>query len=233
MSTADDMRKLTGEIISSYEARIAAVCLIIDTTHQLLDDFKEKRLAMSLQLKETLAQGKSLRKKDFDTMMKDIMDAHEARESEARIVLKTYLEEQKQAAAAIRDNLAQTQRGDMKADADNIQVSRKMLADIQASQQAREEEVRAMLLAFRNEHKLLAESLHSLLEKGAALRIRDVKVMLESMRAQRTQWRAEIKQAAGQWSDLVSSMAAKRAESRHGGRATAAHAPGYCVTNIV
>ncbi|MCX7003889.1 MAG: hypothetical protein NTV22_11525 [bacterium] len=198
----------------------------------MLDDFKEKRLAMSLQLKETLAQGKSLRKKDFDTMMKDIMDAHEARESEARMVLKTYLEEQKQAAAAIRDNLAKTQRG-AKADADNIQNSRKMLADIQASQQAREEEVRAMLLAFRNEHKLLAESLHGLLEKGAALRIRDVKVMLESMRAQRTQWRAEIKQAAGHWSDLVSSMAAKRAESRNGGRATAAHAPGYCVTNSV
>ena len=75
MNNAEDMRKLTEEIVSSYESRISAVCTIIDNTHQMLDDFREKRSAMSTQLRETLAKEDSLRKKDFDIMMKEILES--------------------------------------------------------------------------------------------------------------------------------------------------------------
>ena len=190
------MRKLTEEIISSYESRISAVCMIIDNTHQLLDDFREKRSEMSMQLKETLSNGKSLRKKDFDNMMKDITESQETRETETRNLLKTYLDEQKEAAKIIRESLEKHKGDCVNGEAGGINDFRKVITDIQASQKKREEQVRDMLTAFRNDHKMLSESLRSLLEKGTALRIRDVKTMLENIRSKRTEWREEIKQTA-------------------------------------
>lgn len=230
MNNAEDMRKLTEEIITSYESRISAVCMIIDNTHQLLGDFREKRSAMSMQLKETLSHGKSLRKKDFDNMMKDIMESQEARENETRNLLKTYLDEQKEAAKTIRENLEKHKTDRIEGEADGINDFRKIITDIQASQKSREEEVKNMLTTFRSGHKMLAESLRSLLEKGTAVRIRDVKIMLENIRSKRMQWREEIKQSASHWRRLNSIMADKRAEERDNiYMATAETAPGFSV----
>jgi hypothetical protein len=232
MNNIEEMRKLTEEIVSSYESRISAVCTIVDNTHQLLDDFSEKRSGMSMQLKETLAHGKSLRKKDFDSMMKDILGPQETMENETRNLLKTYLDEQKEAARIIRENLEKHKEGGVKGEADGIEDFRKVITDIQASQKTREKEVREMLASFRNDHKMLAESLRSLLEKGTAIRIRDVKIMLENIRSKRMQWREEIKQTANNWSEFASSMAVKRAERRNSYMATAETAPGFTV-NII
>ncbi len=232
MNNAEDMRKLTEEIISSYESRISAVCMIIDNTHQLLDDFREKRSEMSMQLKETLSNGKSLRKKDFDNMMKDITESQETRETETRNLLKTYLDEQKEAAKIIRENLEKHKGDCVNGEVDGINDFRKIITDIQASQKKREEQVRDMLTAFRNDHKMLSESLRSLLEKGTALRIRDVKAMLENIRLKRTEWREEIKQTASHWRGLAGTMAAKRAENRNTYMATAETVSGFSV-NII
>jgi hypothetical protein len=229
VSNAEDMRKLAVEIISSYESRISAVCAIIDNTHQLLDDFKEKRSAMSIQIKETLAHEKSLRKKDFDTMMKDIVESQETMENETRILLRTYLDEQKEAAKTIRENLEKHKEDGVTGESDRINDFRKLITDIQVTQKSREEEVRDMLTTFHNDHKMLSESLRSLLEKGTTIRIRDVKIMLENMRSKRMQWREEVKQAASQWSELAGSMAVKREERRNAYMATAETAPGFSV----
>ena len=229
MNGAEEMRKLTEEIISSYESRISAVCAIVDDTHQLLDDFKEKRGAMSTQLKETLAHGKSLRKKDFDTMMKDIVESQETMENETKVLLKTYLDEQKEAAKTIRENLEKHKEVGVTGEVERIDDFRKIITGIQTSQKSREEEVRDMLVNFRNDHKMLSDSLRSLLEKGTAVRIRDMKIMLEDIRSKRAQWREEIKETASHWSKLVSYMAAKRAENRNAYMATAETAPGFSV----
>jgi len=65
MGIADDMKKLTKEVVFSYESRISEVGIIIDNTYRILEEFKTKRNEMNSELKETLAAGESLRKKDF------------------------------------------------------------------------------------------------------------------------------------------------------------------------
>ncbi len=227
MSNAEDMLKLTEEIISSYESRISSVCTIIDNTHQMLDDFKENRGTMSMQLKEALAHGKSLRKKDYDNMMKDIVESQEIMEDEARVLLKTYLDEQKDAAKTIRENLAKHKVDGVTGEAGRINNFRTIITDIQASQKTREEEVRNMLTTFRNDHKMLSESLRSLLKKGTEVRIRDVKIMLENIRSKRMQWQEEAKQTASRWREMAISLAAKRAERRNTYMATTETTPSF------
>ena len=72
MGIAEDMKRVAQDIVSSYQSRVSTVATIIDNTHQILEDFKTRRNEMSNHLKETLAKEESLRKKDFDNMMKDV-----------------------------------------------------------------------------------------------------------------------------------------------------------------
>ena len=217
MGIADDMKRIAQEIVSSYESRISTVGTIIDNTHQILGDFKIKRDEMSSQLKQTLANEESLRKKDFDNMMKDILVHQEDRENQARDLLKTFFEEQKEIAQVIKRNLAEGE--------EKVRISgfKKMLEDIQARQKARENEVSVMLKEFQTEYKEIAESLRSLLDKGEAIRIKDFKEMLKNIRSRQEERTKEVRakldefskerqDMASQWHKLTVVMAKKRVE---------------------
>ena len=221
MGLAEDMRILAQEIVSSYESRISTIGLIIDNTHQILEEFKTKRNEMSSDLKETLAKEESLRKKDFDNMMKDILSSQDGREKEVRDLLKTFLAEQKEIAETIKKNLAEGEK---------VRISdfRKMLKDIQARQKARENEVSTMLKEFQKEYKEMAESLRALLDKGEAIRIKDFKEMLKNIRSRQIEREKEVKKRldefrkerqdmASEWRELTVVMAKKRANSLKGG----------------
>jgi len=215
MGIADDMKRVAKEIVSSYESRISAVGTIIDNTHQILEDFKNKRNEMSNQLKETLATGESLRKKDFDNMMKDILARQDEREKQVKELLKTYLEEQRDMAVALKNALAE---------GESIRISdfKTMLQDIQARQKEREEEISKMLKDFREEHEEMAQNLRSLLDKGERSRIEDFKEMLKGIRTRQKEreeetkrmlegYQKEHKEMAAQWQKLALTMAERRA----------------------
>lgn len=217
MGIAEDMKRVVQEIVSSYGSRISTVGIIIDNTHQLLDDFKTKRNEMNNQLKETLAKEESLRKKDFDNMMKDTLSHQDEREKQVRDLLRNFLEEQKETAETIKDNLAE---------AENVRIDdfKKMLQDIQVRQKIRENEVSTRLKEFQKEYKEMAESLRSLLNKGETMRIKDFKEMLKDIRSRQiereeevrkrlAEFRREQQDMASQWHRLTIVMAKNRADS--------------------
>ena len=221
MGIAEDMKRIAEEIVSSYQSRISTVAMIIDNTHQLLEDFKNKRNEMSNHLKETLAKEESLRKKDFDNMMKDILSHQDEREKEVKELLKTFFEEQKEIAQAIKRNLA---------DGEKVKISdfKNSLKDIQARQKARENEVSVMLKEFQTEYKEMAESLRSLLDKREAIRISEFKVTLKNIRSRQIErakevrtrldeFRKERQDGLLEWNRLTAVMAEKRVESQKGG----------------
>ncbi|MBU4345763.1 MAG: hypothetical protein KKH29_00365 [Candidatus Omnitrophica bacterium] len=184
MGIVDDMKRVAEEIVSSYQARISEVATLIDNTHQLLEDFKTKRNEMSNQLKETLARQESLRKKDFDYMMQNVLSHQDKREKEVKELLKTFFEEQKEVAEIIKKSLT---------GAEKIRIDdfKKMLQDIQAKQRTRENEVSVTLKEFQTEYKEMAESLRSLLDKREAIRVSEFKVMLKDIRSRQIE-RAEV-----------------------------------------
>ena len=221
MGIADDMKRLAKEIVSSYESRISEVGIIIDNTYRVLEDFKTKRNEMSNQIKETLAKGESLRKKDFDSMMEEILSHQEGREKQVRDLLRTFLEEQKEMAQTIKKNLSEGEKV-------RINDFKKMLQDIQARHKAREKEVSMMLKEFQKEHKEMAESLRSLLDKGEAIRIKDFKEMLKNIRSRQVkreeevrkkldEFRKERQDMVSEWRELTVVMAKKRSDSLKGG----------------
>ena len=214
MGKIEDMSKLTEEIISSYESRIFTVGSIVDDTHQVIDDLRAKRNIMSSKLKETLAQEGSLRKKDFDNMMKDLFSIQEEREKEVRDLLKTYLEEQKETAKTIRENFKKNETARIAGEKIRGNDFRKMLEDIRTKQTSRESEVCEMLKEFRKEHKETSESFRNLLSKEEGVRVKDVKMMLKNVNAKRMENKEEIKEAASQWRELTGVMSEKRAERR-------------------
>lgn len=216
MGITEDMKRVADEIVSSYQSRISEVAAIIDNTHQLLEDFKTKRNEMSNQLKETLAKEESLRKKDFDNMIGEILSHQDEREQQVKGLLKTFFEEQKEIAETIKKNLSEGQKV-------RINDFKKMLQDIQARQKARENEVSTTLKEFQEDYKETAESLRSLLNKGEAIRIKDFKEMLKQMRLRQVERKEEVKKRldgftkeqqdmASEWYKITKTMAEKRAK---------------------
>jgi hypothetical protein len=191
--------------------------MIIDNTHQILDDFKTKRNEISNQLKETLAKEESLRKKDFDNMMGDILSNQDEREKQVKGLLRTFLEEQKDMAETIKDNFAEGEKM-------RIDDFKKMMQDIQVRQKIRENEVSTRLKEFQKEYKEMAESLRSLLNKGETMRIKDFKEMLKDIRSRQVEreeevrkrlaeFRREQQDVASHWHRLTIVMAKNRADS--------------------
>jgi len=223
MAVVEDMKRVAEEIVSSYQSRISTVATIIDNTHQILDDFKIKRNEISNQLKETLARGESLRKKDFDNMMKDILSHQDEREKRVKELLKTFFEEQKEVAEIIKKSLTGVEKI-------RIDDFKKMLQDIQAKQRIRENEVSVMLKEFQTEYKEMAESLRSLLDKREAIRIKDFKDVMGNIRSRQMERAKEVRtrlpacrqgrDESGkerqdgllEWNRLTAVMAEKRAE---------------------
>ena len=179
MGIAEEMRKIAENVIFAYQSKIPEVAAIIDNTSQILEDFKIQRNEMSSQLKEILAKEESLRKKDFDKMMQDIISWQDKSEKEVKNLLKTFFDEQKDIAELVRKNLT----GEEKIKIDDF---RKRLKDIQAMQKSREKEVSAALRRFLAEYKQMAASLGSLLNKGETVRIKDLKEMVKDIRTRQT-----------------------------------------------
>jgi len=221
MGIAKDMKKVAQEITYSYQARISTVAAIIDDTHLLLEDFRNRRNEMSSQLKETLAREESLRRKDFDNMINDILVAQDEREKQVKNLLKTFFQEQREIAETIRKNLSEGQRV-------RIDEFKKILQDIQVKQKARENEVNTTLREFQKEYKEMAESLRSLLDKGEAIRIKDFKDTIKNIRIRQIGRANEVKtrmdeskkerqNTASQWHNLTVAMAEKRTSGLEGG----------------
>ncbi len=187
MQTTDDMRRITEEIVSSYESRVANVAMIIDNTHKIIENFKNIRNDMSNHLKERLAKEGFLRKKDFDNMLKNVLLMQDRREEEVRDLLKTFLEEQKEMAEIIKKQLA----GENKVKLEDFQ---NLLDRIRTRQTQRGNEVNLMLKNFHEEYEEMTKSLYDLLQKGEAVRIQDLKSILKNIHAKQMNRSNEVRE---------------------------------------
>ena len=204
MLLAEDMNKIINNILHSYEARIWSIGSIFDTTHQILQGFqdvlldtREEREKIRVELRESLANNESLRRKDFDNMMQSILSTQEEREKEVRNLLNQYLNEQREMAQALRENLESVNDSLAKGETQRLKGFQEMIKEILAKQDKRKEEITSRLKEFQKEQNMLAASLKELLAKGKELRIRDFKSMLKESKAQHKE-RISLQQERGE-----------------------------------
>jgi hypothetical protein len=185
------MKDIVNDVISFYEARIQGIGAVFDTTHQILEGFqdsfldtKQEREKVNAELRENLARNESLRKKDFDNMMRGILLTQDEREKEVRNLLRDYFNDQKNIAQALRENLRRFKDSLAKGEAERVKEFQEMIKEILAKQDERKDEVTSKLKEFQKEQHEMAKRLKELLAKGRELRIKDFKSMLKEFKVQ-------------------------------------------------
>ena len=129
------------ELITSYESRIATVEELMTTAYQAtetsggsFDILDEERERLKTGLQKTLARNCSLRKRDFDCLLEQLLSdfnknrvAIPEEQSRVREKVKEYLDEQKQLANYLRQQLVElvqekTAKGSLDAIIGNIRA---------------------------------------------------------------------------------------------------------------
>lgn len=166
-----DLRDLAEDIIIAHDTRVKIVGEIIDDTHRMMANFKTKREQMAVELQKLLAKGESLRKKDFERMMIDIIDVHAKREEEVREMLESFRREEEEVQEKLRNLLK-------KGEEVRIKDFKKMMTEIKHGQEKRiratnesvtdqlqrmQEEVHTMLDNFKTERQSVASAWHQIL----------------------------------------------------------------------
>jgi hypothetical protein len=192
MSLAEGMKDIAENIFSSYETRSRSIGSLFDMTHQILEGFqssffetRQEREKINDQLRESLTKNESLRRKDFDRMMRGILSAQEDRERQVRGELNSYLAEQREMFHALGDNLAKFKDALAGGEAQRIKEFQSLVQEILAKQDERKNEVTSELIKFQKQQQELAHTLKELLAKGCELRIKDLKRTLGEFQARR------------------------------------------------
>ncbi|MBU3895947.1 hypothetical protein KKG36_01335 [Patescibacteria group bacterium] len=160
---------LSQEIIELYDKIVDRVVALQKESRQTLEGFKEEQRELRENLKGNLAKGESLRKKDFDNLIGDIIDKRKQRERDVSLMLEQFKKEEEEMANNLRrllDNGEEIRIKDFK----------KMLSTIRTRQEERKPEVEeltkaadhikgevvTMLEQFKKEREEMATSWRSL-----------------------------------------------------------------------
>ncbi|MFH1392342.1 MAG: hypothetical protein ABIG90_01490 [bacterium] len=146
--------KIAKDIVASYKARIKVIGAIAEDTQRLLEEFKEKREQISRELKEALAKHESLRKKDFDKMMEDILITQEEREHKVKKMLADFHIEGMVVVRNLNDMLKKGEKLRLK-------DFKKTLAKIKQEQEVRQKQTPSRI---KQELKTMQTEVHQMLE---------------------------------------------------------------------
>jgi DNA-binding ferritin-like protein len=166
-----NLNNIAADIIASAEARIGVVREIVEDTHQMMSDFKERRETMSKELRETLAKCESLRKKDFDRMMSEIVARQNKREEEVRRMLEDFRKEEEMVTEQLRNLLQKGEevrirdfkkmmQGIRRKQENNVKETNVSIAD---ELQSMQREVHIMLENFKQERQSVATAWYEML----------------------------------------------------------------------
>ncbi len=232
-----DLKKIVEDAISSYEKKVESISTIFDPTPLILSnlqesihDSKEEREKINHQLRDILAKGEHLRKKDFDNMMQRILSTQDQREKEVRHLLKNYFNEQKTIAHSLREGLEKFRDSLGHGEVARVKEFQGMIGEILAKQNGRKNEIVSKLKEFQKEQGGLAIRLKELLAKGNSLRIRDFKSMVKEFRVQREQRLALQKKRKEEVARMLTSFREVRRRDVSSSKAT--HSAPFATKNL-
>jgi hypothetical protein len=177
MRVKEDLKTLANSILDSYEMRVSTVNALMEQSYHLFRDYQSELEEMIDLLKANLAKAKSLRKTDFDRMMRGIMERRRSQGEEAEKVFKLFQEEEAVMIGRLRKIIVSGSRSSL----EDVEAIRE---DILKRQKERENSIIRVLKRFQVEQEELKIALKSLLSKGECVKIKDFKLMLRSLRAQ-------------------------------------------------
>lgn len=174
MASLDKMRETAEEMVASYVARLTAVSQIINDANELLNRGRVERSFLENSLRNILAETSSLRKKDFDEMMAEVMGEQNVREEAIRAALKRFVDEQTALANRLKDELKMG----------NIEHIR----SIQSAIETGLGQTMQLITDLKNEEQALLRRLKILVKMGPKLKVTDFKRAVKEMRSNLIAW---------------------------------------------
>ncbi len=176
MGDSDELRiKKIQNAFQSSENIKESCHILVDSVENSLEYLRERRTVVSSRLCEALAKKESLRKKDYNNIMDDIYRLLEEKENNAKINFLNYIEDQKQFTQSLKNIILNITDYNIAEVADKNKQLKEELSEIAELQEKRKETVIKILTDFQETHNKVMEYLESLLEKGDAINIRDIK----------------------------------------------------------
>ena len=167
----ENILSLIQQILTSYETKISATGMLIDKTHELLQESEKSLEKVSGQLRETLADSVSLRKKDFDNIIGEMQSQRAERHREIKKALNEFIFVHKETASQLRELVTDNQPK-------NIADFKAALSDIQTRHDEKEEKVRRLLKDFYDEQEAIMAGVHRLLSNNKSVKVKDFKMVL-------------------------------------------------------
>jgi len=185
MKTGKDLRALAHSIIDSYEMRVKTVHAFMDQAYHFLKGFQMELEEMIIRLRDNLARAESLRKKDFDRMVSDVIECRRQSGKEAKQSLKLFQEQEKEMISRLR----RVMLGGSRSGLEDIETIKE---DILERQKEREKRIVKALKRFQIDQEELRVAFKNLLSKGEGIKIKDFRIMLKSLRTQQSDRDAEL-----------------------------------------
>jgi translation initiation factor 1 (eIF-1/SUI1) len=174
MSAQSDMKGLAVSIIDSYEMRVSTVTMLMTQANNLLKSFQIEMKEMITQLRDNLAKSESLRKKDFDIMIRTLVDRMREIEQEAEDRFNQFQQEESEMIGRFRRLVS----GESPVVTEDMETLRE---DVLTRQKERERRIVNGLKQFQIAQEELRSGLKTLLLKGNGVRIKDLKQMLRTI----------------------------------------------------
>ncbi len=178
---------IVDHILNSYETRVKVVGEVMQKTTALLRRLSEEQAEMASHLRDVLAKKESLRKRDFDSLLKDTVLRSLDKEKEVNEVLESFQKEQGDIIARFRNILTGNEKV-------NLSDFRALSKEILERLDRREKEISDLLRSFHIEQEEVAASLRKLVEKGDRVRTKDFKAVIESLKLRRLERGGEVGQ---------------------------------------
>lgn len=139
-SNTKTTHNFTSEIVSLYDAIVDKVSGLRKETKTTVDRFRQEQEELKEKLKENLAKGESLRKADFELLMRDIIERRKERGHDVTEMLEQFKKEEEGMAQDLRRLLDGGEEV-------RIKDFKKLLAKLRARQEERSPEVRELTAA--------------------------------------------------------------------------------------
>ncbi len=176
---------MVGEIVGSYESKVKVVIALMREVNRKLGEYHAEQERMIDNLRERFSRYQSLRRSDFDALMEGIRSHQEERENEVNRMVEDFCRNEEETVAKLKEIL--TVSSPSVVDDFNV-LKEKVLR----RPKERERRISRMLRDFHRDREELNIALRMLLEKGPAIRVKDIKAMVKAFTIERKDDNIEV-----------------------------------------
>ncbi len=192
---ANNVNDFIETLISSYESRIKNIETVFNQSDAItessfgllkdfsnsLKDYKAERETINSQLRENLSKNGSLRKKDYNRMMEDVLNRLDEKELEAENYFYQFIEDQKAMTQSLKRGILEVKDNLQNNNTERINNFRAELVNISQALEEKKEVVVNHFLDYQKIHHITIDKFKMLLAKGDRIFVREVKEVHQNL----------------------------------------------------